>query len=273
MEAIAEHALEPELLLPTPRRLRLPLRTSLLLSVAVLLLGLFVLGSGRALWEGVKLAWLDSAGQTVQGKIDVIQTEPSPSKGQPAGQTAIHYEAAVPGPQGLRLQHGWIALGAPAAAPGIESQAAPLSPGPRFRLGQSFPLRCASFLGATTCQPWGPNPGIRVFSLFLAGGLVMAVSLLLLRRLVRWSGSRGHLLRSGAATIGTITDKRSESEDMMRYFLRYGYASGTSAQGRDREEQVSADQWRAFEVGQPVTVLYDPDNPAHAELYALIVQK
>jgi hypothetical protein len=271
MEAIAEHALEPELLLPTPRRLRLPLRTSLLLSVAVLLLGLFVVGSGRALWEGLKLAWLDSVGQTVQGKIDRIQTEPLPPKGQPARQTAIRYEAVVPGPQGLR--HGWIALGPPDAAPGIENEAAPPAQGPRFRLGQTVPLQCASFLGATTCQPWGPNPGTRILSLLLAGGLVMTVSLLLLRRLVRWAGSRGYLLRLGIATIGTITDKRSESEDMMRYFLRYGYASGTSAQGRDREDQVSADQWRAFEVGQPVTVLYDPDNPSHAELYALIVQK
>ena len=59
---------------------------------------------------------------------------------------------------------------------------------------------------------------------------------------------------------------------MARYYLRYGYAAG-SALGQDREEQVSADHWREFQVGQPVTVLYDPNNPGHAGLYALIAQK
>ena len=106
--------------------------------------------------------------------------------------------------------------------------------------------------------------------MFLSGGLVLAVSLLLLRRLLRWTGSRLHLLRCGAATIGTITHKRSESEDMVRYFLRYGYGGGPEG---GREEQVSADQWREFQVGQPVTVLYDPDNPAQAGLYALISRR
>ena len=270
MEALIEHRLEPELTAP-PRRLRLPLRAWLLLSVAALLLGLFALGSGRALWEGVKLSWLAQAGQTVAGKIVEIRTEPSPPKGQTPRQTAIRYAGDIPGPQGPLHQTGWIALGAPSALPGAEigtvkgkSQAAPV-----FRLSQPFPLRHASMLGITLCQPWGPNPGSRILTLFLAGGLVMAVSLLLLRRILLWTGSRLHLLRLGVATVGTITHKRSEAEDMVRYFLRYGYADSAS-QDRDREEQVSAEQWREFHVGQPVTVLYDPSNPNQAGLYALI---
>ncbi len=269
MEAIVEHVLEPKLLAPAPRRLRLPWRTSLLLSVAVLLLGVFVLGSGRALWEGAKMLWLDSAGQTVSGKIVAVRTEPSPSKGQTSRQTAICYVADVPSPHGFRRQRGWIVLGAPAAAPGLESEAAKPQPVTAYGLGQPFPLRCASLFGTTVCQPWGPSPGSRIAALLLAGSLVLAVSLLLLRRLGRWAGSRLHLLRLGTATVGTITHKRSETEDMMRYFLRYGYADGAAA-GRDREEQVSADQWREFQVGQPVTVLYDPEHPNQAGLYALM---
>ena len=57
---------------------------------------------------------------------------------------------------------------------------------------------------------------------------------------------------------------------MVRYFLRYGYRGGPEA---GREEQVSADQWREFQVGQPVTVLYHSDAPEEAGLYALISQK
>lgn len=269
LEAIVEHRLEPELLAPTPRRLRLPWRTSLLLSVAALLLSLFVLGSGRALWEGAKMLWLDGAGQTISGKIVAIRTAHS-MKGQLPVQTALCYEVDVPSPQGVRQQRGWVALGAPAPALGLESEAAP-RPAPRFSLGQPFPLRCASFFGTTVCQPWGPSPGSRITALLLAGGLVLFVSLRLLRRLGRWAGSRLHLLRQGTATVGTITHKRSETEDMARYYLRYGYAD--RAAGRNREEQVNADHWREFQVGQPVTVLYDPDNPGHAGLYALIVRR
>lgn len=276
MEAIVEHTLEPDLLAPPPRRLHLPRSTSLLLSVAALLLGLFILGSGRALWEGTKMLWLDGAGQTVSGRIVAVRTAPPLKgqlvKGQLPVQTALCYEADIPGPQGQH-RRGWVALGAPAPAAGLESEAAKPTPAPRFYKGQPFPLRCASFFGVTVCQPWGPSPGSRIAALLLTGGLVLFVSLHLLRRLGQWAGGRLHLLRQGTATVGTITHKRSETEDMARYYLRYGYATSGVTPGRDREEQVSADYWREFQVGQPVTVLYDPDNPGHAGLYALIVRR
>ena len=267
MEAVIEHTLEPELAGPVPRRLHLPLRVRLLLLVAGLLLGLFVLGSARALWEGVKLSWLAEAGRSFSGKIVEIQTEPAPAKGQKPRQTAIRYRAVVAGPHGGRAQTGWIVLAEPPQP--LSAEHRPVPAAPSFRLGQPFPLRAAFFGDAVLCQPWGPSPGSRIWTLFLSGGLVLAVSLLLLRRLLHWTGSRLRLLRRGTATVGTITHKRSESEDMVRYFLRYGYRGGPDA---GKEEQVSADQWREFQVGQPVTVLYDPAAPEKAGLYALIVR-
>lgn len=268
MEAVIEHTLEPELAGPTPRRLHLPLRARLLLAVAGLLLGLFAVGSARALWEGVKLSWLAEAGRPLSGKVVELRMEPPAAKGQKPQQTAIRYSAVVPGTRVTDTQTGWIVLSEPPQPLSAENRPAPAVP--VFRLGQPFPLRFAFFGNAVLCQPWGPNPGSRIWTLFLSGGLVLAVSLLLLRRLLRWTGDRLHLLRRGTATVGTITHKRSESEDMVRYFLRYGYRGGPEA---GREEQVSADQWREFQVGQPVTVLYDPDSPEKAGLYALISQK
>ena len=268
MEAIVEHALEPELLLPSPRRLRLPWRTTLLLGVAVLLLGVFILASSRALWEGATLLWLEGAGRTVCGKVIAIRTRAASVKGQLPAQTALCYAVLVPGPRGFQHRQEWVTLGAPPPAPGLDEAVPPSVP--RFLVGQPFPLRVASLGGITVCQPWGPRPGSRIAALLLAGGLVLAVSLRLLRRLGRWAGSRRFLLRQGRATVGTIMHTRSESEDMMRYFLRYGYPAGPPG---GREEQVSADQWRRFQVGQPVTVLYDAQNPSHAGLYALIAQK
>ncbi len=266
MEAVIEHKIEPELAGPVPRRLHLPGRVRLLLAVAGLLLGLFVAGSARALWEGAKLSWLVAAGRPLAGSIVEIQTEPPLVKGQPLRQTAIRYRATVPGSD---RQTGWIALSGPPVPPSAEDPPAAVPALPFFHLGQPFPLRFASFGSIVLCQPWGPNPGARIWTLFLAGGLVCSVSLFLLRRLLGWTRSRLHLLRRGTATVGTITHKRSESEDMARYFLRYGYTGGPEA---GREEQVSADQWRKFQVGQPVTVLYDPDFPEKSGLYALISQ-
>lgn len=264
MEAVIEHQLESELAGPTPRRLHLPLRARLLLVMAGLLLGLFVVGGARALWEGVKLSWLAEAGRPLSGTIAEIRTEPFPTKGRQPRQTAIRYSVVLPDKS---AQTGWIVLSEPPQPLSAEHRPAPAVP--KFQLGQPFPLRLAFFGNAVLCQPWGPNPGSRIWTLFLSGGLVCAVSLLLLRRLLRWTVSRLSLLRFGTATVGTITHKRSESEDMVRYFLRYGYPGGPEA---GREEQVSADQWRQFQVGQPVTVLHDPAAPEKAGLYALIAR-
>ena len=239
--------------------------------MAGLLLGMFALGSGRALWEAAKLSGLDLFGQTVAGRIVAVKTAPR-VKGQALRQASFRYEAAIPTPHGTQTLRGWVVLGAPDLPAGIDNTPAALPPAPQFRLGQSFPLRCASFFGVTVRQPWGPHPGSRILALWLAGGLVLSVSLLLLRRLGRWAGSRLHLLRFGTATVGTITHTRTETEDMARYFLRFGYAGG-AAQVHDREEQVSADQWRAFQIGQPVTVLFDPEHPEQAGLYALIASQ
>ena len=277
MESVIEHMLEPGVAMPAPRRTRLPLRVSLLLAVAMLLLGIFVAGSGRALWEAVKLTWVAQAGRTVSGQIVQIKTEPNTEKNQPLHQIAVRYACDLPLAQGLHHQEGWIGLGEePASSNSPTLGGGPMSPKPAsassaraFHLGQAFPIRYANWFGQTLSYPWQPNPNGRVLTLLFAGSLVLLVSLLLLRRLLRWTRERLHLLRLGTATVGTITHKRSEAEDMVRYFLRYGYSSG-QAEGREHEEQVSSDQWKLFHVGQPVTVLYDPAAPERVGLYALI---
>lgn len=265
MEAVLEHAVEPPVAAPPPRRIRLPPRLAGLLAVAGLLLGLFLLGSGRALWEAGKLLWIGAAGHTIQGYVVAIQTEPSPEKGQPSLPVAIRYAADVPGADGA-IQHrtGWIGLEQP--RPGSPARPA------AYRLGLPVPVRYAPWFGGVASHPWRPSPAGRITSLLLSGGLVGLVSLLLARRLTWWTRERLHLLREGVATVGTITHKRTEADDMLRYFLRYGYAPAPG-DGREREEQVSMEQWKEFEVGQPVTVLYDPDRPEQAGLYALITHR
>ncbi len=278
METVLEHTVEPKVAPPPPRRIALPPKLAFLLTVAGLLLGLFVLGSGRALWEVGKLLWIGAAGRTVQGHIVEVRTEPSAVRGKPPIPVAVRFVVNIPGVEGtLQRQSGWVGLERPKGSaleiPRADQNAHPppsptrLPPG--YALGRSFPVRYAPWFGGVASYPWRPSPAGRVTSLLLSGGLVLLVSLLLARRLVHWTRERLRLLRGGVATVGTITHKRTEADDVVRYYLRYGYAPAPG-EGREREEQVSVEQWKEFEIGQPVTVLYDPNTPEQAGLYALI---
>jgi len=280
VEALVDHAVEGAVAAPPPRRARLPFRATGLLLVASLLLSAFAVGGGRALWEAMRLSWLLAAGHTTEGRIVAVRTVPSGVRGQPPVPVALRYDAASRGPKGVCFRTGWVGLtGGPPTREGLTGgeSAAPAAPStapPPIvpAVGDSFPVRFAPWFGGVTSQPWRPAPRGLVYTLFLTGGLVLLVSLVLLRRLAGWTASRLHLLRRGVATVGTILHARTEAEDSVRYFLHYGYpvAEEGVLLGREREEQVGADQWKRFSVGQPVTVLYDPDRPEQAGLYALI---
>ena len=256
METLLEHKIETEVAGKAPRRAHLAVRLTLLLAVAYLLLGLFIIGSGRALWEAGKLGWISITGRTISGRIAEVREESSLEKTGPKHQTAFRYTVMVPESNaGSSVRSGWIGLGRK------ETRV--------YSAGEPVPYRIASWFGGVAGSPWSPVPTGRLVSLLLCGGLVLLVSALLLRRISHWVREHLHLLRSGQAAVGTIIHKRTEAEDMLRYFLSYGYAP-TREQGLEREEQVSAEQWREFEVGQPVTVLYDPERPERASLYALL---
>lgn len=254
METVPEHKIEMKIADAPPRRPHLAARLLLLLAAAYLLLGLFTLGGGRALWEAGKLGWIGLAGRTVSAVITEVQTQPSSAeKTSLTHQVALRYTVSVPGEASART--GWIGLRRKETR--------------QYRPGETMPYRAAAWFGGVAGSPWQPVPTGRLVSLLLCGGLVLLVSGLLMRRLTAWLLEHLHLLGTGLAVVGTITHKRTEAHDMLRYFLRYGYASAPGT-GQEREEQVSAEQWREFEVGQPVTVLYDPDRPERAGLYVLM---
>ena len=280
METIAEHHIEPEVASPPPRAARLPWGTSALLGVAVLLFGLFLCGGARALLEAAKLAWLGVAGRTATATVIAIQTAPSAFAGRPGRQVALRYRVRSPYPPHVTLTGGARLYDAEAAdGPGSPSpddgpqrrfpRASTAVPRPPlFKVGDALPLRFAPWFGGPISHPWSPPPTGKMLFLSLSGGLVVCVSLLLLRRIARWRRHRLHLLREGVATVGTIVHKHANTDDSLRYFVRYGYSAGGEA--CEHEEQVSADQWKALEVGQPVTVLYDPAEPTEAGLYQLM---
>ena len=196
MESVLEHTVEPKIAPPPPRRIALPPKLVFLLAVAGLLLGLFVLGSGRALWEAGKLLWMGAAGRTVQGRVVAVQTEPSALKGKPPIPVAVRYVADIPGAEGIpQRRSGWVglerprgsSLEMPLATQSARPAPSPLRLPPGYALGRSFPVRFAPWFDGVASYPWRPSPAGRITSLLLSGGLVGLVSLLLARRLTHWT--------------------------------------------------------------------------------------
>lgn len=273
METVTEHPIEREVAAPPPRAARLPPGLNLLILAAALMFALFLGGGGYALLEAAKLGWVSATGRPVTAHVAQITTEPAPLKGQPARQTALRYVFTSPFDQSPKFQ--WLRLDRPDDAqtgmmPMTPSRAKPAAP-PPAHIGDPIPLRGAVWLGRPVFYPWTPQAGGRTAFLLLSGGLIVGISVFLLRRLLGWRRHRLHLLRAGIATVGTIIDKDARAEDTPRYYVRFGYAVGDEP--REREEQMSMEQWKQFEIGQPVTVLYDPADGQDASLYALLGKK
>lgn len=271
METVAEHPIEREVAAPPPRTARLPLGLNLLILAAGLMFALFIGGGGYALLESAKLGWVSVAGRTVPAHVEEIRTAPPGVKGQPARQTALRY--VFTSPFDGSSQSRWLRLdrsddlqtGMPPAGRSVQPAT------PIVKIGDALPVRGASWLGRPLFYPWTLAASGRIAFLTLSGGLIIGISVFLLRRLLQWRRHRLHLLRAGIATVGTVIDKEARAEDTPRYYVRYGYAAGDAP--REREEQVSMEQWREFEIGQPVTVLYDPEHTEDAGLYALLGKK
>jgi len=277
METVIEHRIEPAVAAPPPRLIRLPFSTTALLIGAALLLLTFVAGSARALLEAGQLVWVGMAGRTVTARVTEAQTEVLP-KGAPTPlRTRFIYAFDIDHATrtGSAIQYSLPPADDPQPpARTLRPQSpAPPPPLPPAKVGDTFPLRVAPWFGRLLYHPWQTPPTGKILLLFLSGALVAVVSLLLLRRLLRWHRARLFLLRQGLATVGTIVHKHAQTEDSVQYFLRFGYAVEPNGEARETAEQVSADNWRTFEVGQPVTVLYDPAHPDNASLYALIGRK
>lgn len=276
METLTPHTFEPAVSGPPPRHLSPPPGQRLLVGLALLLFALLLCGSVGALLQAAKLSWVGLTGQRVVARITAIETVPGTAGSAPAIQTAVHYAVRDALHPSAFVQTGTLTLG-PSAAP----QSTPLAPiGPlpartlptaQFHVGEMVTLRRARWLGQTLLLPWPSDPGGKIAFLAFCGALLAAVCGLLIRKLWQWSAGRAFLLKHGVATVGTITHKRAQAEDAALYFVRYGYGDTQSPPSSfEHEEQVTPGQWKRLEVGQPVTVLYDPARPDVSGLYTLL---
>jgi hypothetical protein len=276
METVIDHQIEPAVAAAPPRTAHLSPSTNLLLLAAMLLFGLFIYGGSRALFEAWKLAWLGMTGQTIMARVTQVVTIPANVKAAPDQQIGLRYSYTLPFGSDRNLKSGYAHLMTPDVGDTTRpqeplprgSRTTNLSNAPVFHVDDRLPLRGTEWLGRPLVYPWQAAPTGKIVFLLLCGGLVIGISVLLLRQLARWRGHRLGLLRYGIATTGTVVHKEARAEDSPRYYLRYGYAVGTEP--HEHEEQVSVEQWKRIDIGEPVTVLYHPERPGDAGLYLLI---
>lgn len=278
METLSEYVLEPEAARPPPRPVRHRPGAIGLMLIAGLVFAVFAYGGLRALGEAGRLAWIAAMGHSVTARVASIDYAPSPFKGSSPVPVSLRYQYRLPQdlPGTVRVGRALLdATGAanPAAFPGRRGAVGTTRAEHAPRVGDALPLRWLAWRGRTVVMPWPVHPWGQIVFLALCGGLIVGISALLLWRLGRRLQERGHLLRRGQAAVGTILHKRTEAHDVPRYFVTYGYARqgpGAVSEMREHEEQVTLEQWRRWEIGQPVTVLYDPAHADEAGLYALL---
>ena len=273
METVIEHPLESEIAGTPPRRVRLPWRTQTLLTLAGTLALLLFFGGARALLDAAQLAWAGTTGRTTVARVTQVQTETDPAAGSSTRPSSLRYEYADPF-DGTRVSrfariNAEPTQGAGGPSLGSAGNSRPAQP-PVIRVGDPLPLRIARWRGRSVSFFWRPVPWGKGIFLALCGLVVMGVSLRLLRTLARWRRHRTSLLSQGQAVVGTIIHKQADVGDTPRFYLRYGYGTVAAGEKLEHEEQVSQEQWKRFEIGQPVTVLYDPERPVRAGLYALM---
>lgn len=272
METVIAHEIEAVIAGPPPRMARLPWRTQGLLLLAGTLTLLLFIGGARALEEAGRLAWIALVGRPAIAQITAIDIAPEINPKQPVQQTGLTYRYVDPQTGQMVSRHTRLVTMPSSPDGGLSGIGGPerIPPPPLLHLGQRLELRVAGGPSNPVIYFWSPAPWGKGLFLTLCGLAVMAVSLRLMLALSRWQRLRVRLLRSGYSVVGTIVHKRADVGDTPRYYLRYGYATVGAVEAREHEEQVNAEQWKAFEIGQPVTVLYDPDAPASAGLYALM---
>lgn len=75
-----------------------------------------------------------------------------------------------------------------------------------------------------------------------------------------------HLVRSGVAVLGVITDKQMHRGKTTTYFLRYEFI-GPDGETVKSKMDVHRSAWEGLRSGQPATVLYMPGHPRLNVLY------
>ena len=273
-EQVREHEIEAAMSVVPPRKTTLPLRTFSLLAVASVMLLLLMYGGSRAILEAAKLAWLGIRGTSVTATITHVGASGQVDSSGRLLKDAFIYRINGPAPRGIS-RTGTVLLstmGAPQeSVPTAQLQHAKVDARPTFHVGQALEFRAGTWMGRPMIHPWNPSPIGTAAFLGLSGIVVMLVSLYFLTRVVRWILRRVILLSYGQAVVGTIVHKYSSADESPKFYVRYGFASDEDPVGHEHEEQCNLGQWKQFEVGMPVTVLYDPRNVFRSGIYKLIV--
>lgn len=119
-------------------------------------------------------------------------------------------------------------------------------------------------LGQQLIDGNAPWPGI----CFMFGfGLLWTICMLLPFNVVYVAPyRRTNVMKNGKVCLGTITDKSVSGEDSTTYSISFQYEPSPNQYRTDKRD-VTQEQFKAANIGETVTVLYDPLHLSHSLMY------
>jgi hypothetical protein len=245
-----EHHIEPELSGPTPRRIR---PTSFISAKGIYLLRAFLIPF-ILVGLGAVLALLGALGLTLFGRTTTGQ---------------IVHRTEIPGKRSVyRIEYGFVVQGRVYyAIDNINSTVYA-----EAQVGSAVPVKYLPLLPRyqSIALLRGVNETAGIGMPLFFGLIWNGVTCVFLWIAYALPAIQRALYRSGRVTVGRIIDKHRTSSDGSRsYALKYEFVPEIGASSRPfrGSTSVSAAQYKAVEIGDCLTILYDPGKPHRSVAY------
>ena len=242
------HSIEPELLGRTPRRTVLVNARALngLRALRLFLIPFVLIGLG-VLWQALSATVVNSFGRTLPASIDAVMDD-SDSDGSSC---QVDYTYQVSGR--TYNQHASLNYAACGSLePDMSVPVKTITSMPQLH----SELQYGNIASAEASQ-WG-------IALFWNAIVWIFVGCLWLI-----PANQRKLVADGVPGIGKITAKNQGEDDGTKYYsLKYTFIpEGSAASAVNADARVEKDEWDGIEVGDQITVLYNPSKPSPGLLY------
>lgn len=267
------HIIEPEMRTSPPRLVKTSFKTRSLIVCGMIIFTAIFFGGMIALWEGTRLELLAWTGKTVYAHVQSVDAI---GKGQGTENTIrfnVAYQFDNPFPNNAipQLNHSVYEVPVPVQTVKPKEKAPELKPidiSP-IKPGMKIKFIYGVVFGQALVYPHTQPLTSKILLMNLMGIVLIAVSIVFMRKIGLWHSKRESLLKYGNAVAGSIVQRRFDNVEG-KYYLKYKYFTEPNTPAFELEEQCTDEQWRQFKDDEPVTVLYDPKNHKLAGLYLLL---
>ena len=235
-ERIEEHVIEPELLRPAPRKLRVTSWSSVAFFSWIAAFAVIVASILCICVQSVRMFWLSQEGRTAVATVTgctFMDGSSGPCTAHPAQVDRIKYTFTADG-----VAHNGI------------TSADTVRPPLGTLLVRYGDLDGQDLIYAPASSLSPKSAGLAMLGAFTIG----FICAFLTTRWFVWQTRLRRLVRFGSPVVGTVKEKTITDDDGARYYVMVGYLD-SAGRPRQLKERCSPDQWRKLDIGQPITVI------------------